>query len=283
MHGAHASSGSGTVDVLLIILAAGVSAAYAGAALASRRRGRRWPLHRIALWIAGIAAGLASVVGPLAAAAHDSFQAHMVGHLLAGMIAPILLVLAAPVTLALRTLPVTPARRLSRVLSSVPARVVTHPITALVLSTGGLWLIYMTPVLGMMRDSMMVHVVVHAHMLLAGYVFIAALIGLDPRPHPTPRALLACVLVVSVAAHGVLAKMLYANPPGEFAGSDVRAGAQLMYYAGAWVEAAVIIVFCAQWYRAADPVRRTRGRRLQGDRPPSPGRRERLSLNPPRT
>lgn len=254
MHSFHASSGEPTLDVLLSVMAVAAIAAYLTGVRISRRKGRDWPLHRAVLWCAGIAVATASVVGPLARAGHESFVAHMAAHLAAGMIAPVMLVLAAPVTLALRALHVTRARRLARVLASRPARLVAHPVTAALVSVGGLWLIYLGHVAEAMRQVPLVHVAVHAHLLLAGYIFTAAVIGLDPRPHPSPRPLVAVVLVLAIAAHGILAKRLYAYPPAGFV--DVQAGSQLMYYAGAWVEAVVVVIFCARWYRATDPRRR---------------------------
>lgn len=256
MHTMHPASPFPVVELLVVGLAATTIAAYLAGMTISRRRGRTWPLRRALCWCAGIVLAAASVIGPLAAAAHEGFVAHMTAHLLAGMIAPLLLVLAAPVTLALRSLAPTPARRLSRLLRSAPARVLTHPVTAAVLSAGGLWLIYLTPILDAMQASPLVHVAVHGHLLLAGYLFTAAMISPDPRPHPVARPIAAAVLVLALAAHGVLAKYLYAHPPAAFAAADVRAGAQLMYYAGAWVEAVIIVVFCAQWYRAAGVQRR---------------------------
>lgn len=254
MHTSHASSSGSFLDLLVAVAAVVAIGAYLGGVRISRRRGREWPRHRAALWCAGIVVAVASVVGPLATAAHESFVAHMAAHLAAGMIAPVMLVLAAPVTLALRALHVTPARRLARLLASRLATLVAHPVTAALLSVGGLWLIYLGPVTEAMRQVPLVHVVVHGHLLLAGYLFTAAVIGLDPRPHPPSRPLVAVVLVLAIAAHGVLAKHLYAHPPVGFV--DVRAGAQFMYYAGTWVEAVVIAIFCARWYRATDPRRR---------------------------
>jgi putative membrane protein len=243
--------------VLLVGVAGLAIAVYAAGVLASRRRGRPWPLHRLGFWAAGVSLATASVVGPLATASHASFVAHMGGHLLAGMLAPLLLVLATPVTLALRTLDVVPARRLSRLLRSRPMRFAAHPLTALTLSAGGLWMLYLTPLFLWMQTDPLLHLAVHAHLLAAGYLVTAAVVGLDPRPHPPSRALVAVVLVLAMASHAVLAKYLYAHPPA-VAPADACDGAQLMYYAGAWIEAAVVVLFCAQWYRASGRGRRVR-------------------------
>ena len=248
---AHSHGSAIPFDLVVIALAILVVAVYAAGAVASSRRGRPWPLYRTALWAAGIALATIAALGPLAHAAHTDFIAHMWAHLLGGMLAPLLLVLAAPVTLALRTLAVTPARRLTRALRSMPARLLAHPISAAALSAGGLWLIYLTPVFEAMQASPLVHIAVHAHLLFAGYLFIAAVIGLDPAPHRPNRVVTAVVLVLAMASHSILAKYLYANPPGTVPTAQAQDGAQLMYYAGAWIEAAIIVIFCAQWYRAA--------------------------------
>ncbi|HWR85864.1 MAG TPA: cytochrome c oxidase assembly protein, partial [Rhodoglobus sp.] len=214
-----------------------------------------WPVHRAVCWGAGVAAALATVVGPLAEAAHRDFVAHMWAHLLIGMLAPLLLVLSAPVTLALRTLSAVPARRLAALLRSVPMQVLAHPVPAALLSAGGLWVLYRTPLLQAMQSDPLVHLLVHAHLLAAGFLFTAAVIGLDPAPHRPDRRLVTVVLVLAAASHAILARSLVAAPPAGVPVAEAEAGAELMYTAGGWVEAAVIVIFCLRWYRAA-------GRRL---------------------
>lgn len=246
---AHAHGAGVPLDVVVLALAALAVASYAAGAIASRRGGRPWPMHRMVLWCVGIAVATAPVVEPLASTVHGSFVGHAWGHVVGGMLAPILLVLAAPVALALRTLAVTPARRLSRLLRSAPVRVLAHPVTAALLSSGGLWLIHLTPLHEAMQASPFVHVVVHAHTVAAGYLFTAALIGVDPNPHPSRWTTRAIVLVLAMASHAVLAKLLYAHPPGATSVADERLGALTMYYAGGVVELGLAMLLCARWYR----------------------------------
>lgn len=261
---AHAGHGGGAPSLDAIVLAGAIAgiALYVVAVVRSRRRGRPWPWVRVVLWCTGIAAATISVVGPLAAASHGSFVAHMWAHLLVGMLAPVLLVLAAPISLALRALSVESARQLSRVLRSRVLRVLSHPVTAACLNAGGLWLIYSTPLLGWMQSSALVHAAVHAHLLRAGYLLTAAAVGLDPTPHRAPHIVTAVALLVTMASHSILAKMVYATPTDLYAVGDVQAGAQLMYYAGGWIEAAIVALFCARWYREAG--RRGIHRRAEG-------------------
>lgn len=242
------------LPVALLLLAAIV---YVAAAVSGGPRGRTWPRSRTALWIAGMAVAATGFVGPLASAAHHSFTAHMWTHLLVGMVAPLLLVLAAPMTLALRTLDVVPARRLSRLLRGPVGRILTNPIVAATANFGGLWTLYVTPLHGLMQQVVLVHWLVMLHLLCAGYLCTASLVSVDPSPHRAGFVLRAVVLVASLTAHGVLAKVLYASPPPGVARDDAHAGAQLMFYGGDAVELVLIVLLCAEWYRVT-------GRRLVG-------------------
>lgn len=258
------------------------AAAYLAAASHSRRSGRSWSWMRTTAWLAGLAAAAAGFVGPLAAAAHDGFTAHMGAHLLVGMVAPLLLALAAPATLALRAMSVTPARRLSRLLRSRVARFFTNPVVAALLNVGGMWALYSTPLYDAMRASMLVHVMVMAHFLFAGFLYTVSLVAIDPSPHRASFGLRAGVLVVSLAAHGILAKLLYAHPLASTEISDARAGAQLMFYGGDAVDVVLMVLLCAEWYRSA-------GRRLPSsdastrrETRPSSSRHPTHPLSPPR-
>ncbi|WP_432514446.1 cytochrome c oxidase assembly protein [Kineococcus sp. SYSU DK001] len=235
------------VVVVAALLLAAVG--YGAAVRAARGRGP-WPVHRTVCWCAGLLCVAAGTVGPLARAAHHGFTAHTGAHLALGMVAPLLLVLAAPVTVALRALPVRRARTLSRVLRWPPVRVVSHPVVAGVLNAGGLWVLYRTDLFALMHTSVAVHVLVHAHLFLAGYLFTASVAGRDPDPHRASLRLRFGVLVVFVAVHSVLAKSLYADPPPGVAVADAERGAQLMYYGGDVVDLALMVLVVAGWYRA---------------------------------
>lgn len=238
-------------------------AAYLWGVTWAARRRRRWPAWRTASAVAGVILVLVAV-GPVGVAGHHDFVAHMWGHLLLGMLAPLLLVLSAPVTCALRTLPVSGARRLSAVLGSVPVRVVTHPVTAATLNIGGLWLLYTTPLHGWMHSSTAVHVLVHAHVLLAGWVFAASILQADPTRHPVGHPARAVVLVAFLALHAILAKHVYAHPPLGVPAIEAQEGAQLMYYGGDYIDLVLIVLFCLDWYRRSAPTTSTRGRRAAG-------------------
>lgn len=247
-------------DALVALALVAAAAGYAAALWAARRRGT-WPTSRLLAWYAGVACAGAGLIGPIAAAARTSFTAHMGGHLLLGMLAPLLLVLGAPVTVILRALPVTGARSLTRLLRTPAVRVVTHPGVAATLNAGGLWTLYTTDLYQLMHASAFLHGLVHAHIFLAGYVFTASLVGPDPDPHRASTPVRAVVLVGFVAAHSILAKWLYAHPPAGVGSSDGQVGAQLMYYGGDMVDVTLIVLLFTGWYAATRP---------RGSVPPDP-------------
>ena len=183
---------------------AAVAVVYLAATRRLCRRSTTWPRWRTARWLVGVATAIAGAVA-LSLGGHD-LPLHVAGHLLLGMLAPVLLVTAAPVTLALRALSRERARVLGRLLRSRPLAVLTHPAAAALLDVGGLWLLYRTDV-----PATVPPLVVHVHMLLAGYLFAFALIGPDPAPHRPGFAVRTGAPVVAVAAHDVLAKLLYAR------------------------------------------------------------------------
>lgn len=245
----HASGSGISPDIVIALPFACALVFYGGCAIIQWRQGRPWPWYRSASWTAGVMTAAAGFVGPLAAAAHQDFVAHMRAHLLVGMAAPLLLVLAAPGSLILRSIHVGSARRLSHVLNSWPARFLSAPIVAAILNVGGMWVLYSTPLYDAMRESLLVHMAVMTHFLLAGYLFTAAIIPIDPAPHRAGFPLRTGVVVLALAAHGILAKVLYAHPPVGVEVADAQAGAMLMYYAGDLIDVAIITILCAQWYK----------------------------------
>ncbi|MDR7275526.1 cytochrome c oxidase assembly protein [Catenuloplanes atrovinosus] len=236
------------------LLAVALAGGYLWAVSAVARRGRPWPLGRTLAWCAG---ALAAGLGPHLRTPGE-FTAHMAGHLLLGMVAPLLLVAGAPITLLLRALPAARARALSRLLRSAPVRALTHPVTAALLNAGGLWLLYATPLYAASAHPGWPHAAVHVHVLAAGYLFTAALIGPDPAPHRPSFGVRAAALAGFLGAHAVLAKWLYAHPPPGVGAADAEAAAYLMYYGGELIDLVLIVLFCRAWYAAAAPGQRTR-------------------------
>ncbi|VEF48154.1 putative membrane protein CtaG family, copper [Bacillus freudenreichii] len=225
----------------------------AGIATSKQPRLKKWPKYRYVLWVAGIASITVTLIGPLFEQAHTDFIFHMTGHLLLGMLAPLLLVLSAPVTLLLRSLDKESARRVAQIFKSQTVQFISHPIVASILNIGGLWVLYTTGLFSVMHDYFAIHALVHIHIFLAGYIFTAAMIYVDPVSHRFSYLFRTIVFILALAGHQILAKYIYAHPPDHVSFHAAQAGGMLMYYGGDAIDLVIIIIFFRQWYKSARP------------------------------
>lgn len=241
------------IVVVIVVLAV----AYPVASVRAGTGSLGWPRRRTAAWLLGCA--VAAVALSPVLAGHDP-RAHMTQHLLLGMAAPLGLVLAAPVTLLLRVTEPGTGRRIARVLRARPVHVLVHPATAALLAVGGLYAVLLTP-LADATGGQVLHDALLLHYLVAGWVFTWSIAGPDPAPRRPGMTTRVVVLVLAIAAHSVLAKVVYARAPAGPDGEAVRAAAQLMYYGGDLAELALAAALFATWYRRRG---RSRGQRREG-------------------
>ncbi|MFF8948531.1 cytochrome c oxidase assembly protein [Streptomyces sp. NPDC014940] len=208
-----------------------------------------WSRWRTVGFLSGVLLIGTALLPPVAPFAHEDFRGHMAQHMLIGMYAPLALVLAAPVTLLLRTLPAARGRQLTTVLHSPPVRLITHPAVALAISTGGLAVLYFTPLYNATMNTPAAHWLLHAHFLLSGFLFAYVIAGPDPAPsRPTVRARLV-YLGVAIAAHAVIAQMMYGGFWVDIHAPipQVQAGAEIMYYGGDIAELLLAAALVATW------------------------------------
>ncbi|GMK39160.1 membrane protein [Paenibacillus sp. CCS19] len=251
-HHVHLSEGTPLLPALPFTLAI---TAYIIAVIVTSRYYKPWPIIRTVSWTVGSLFAMTGVTGHLSQRAAGDFQAHMINHLLLGMLAPLLMVLAAPMTLVLRTLSIPSARRVSQALNSWPLRRLTHPAVTAFLHIGGLWLLYTTSLYTHLHDSSLLYFIVHAHMIVAGYLFTASILYIDPIRHRVSFVYRAAVLVIASACHGILSKHIYAHPPHGVALEQAEAAGMLMYYGGDVIDIVLVFILCCQWYRATKPRR----------------------------
>ncbi len=232
--------------------------AYLHAVRSVRRRRRTRSTARTVAFLAGIGVLAVALLPPLAT--HDEVvRLHVIQHVLIGMVAPMFLALSAPVMLALNVLAPRRRRAAVSVLNTLPARLVSHGLTAACLSVGGMAVLYGTGLFALSERVAWLHLAVHAHFIVSGYLFAAAVVGLDPHRHRVGM-LARCALVVLVfGAHETIAKLLYAHGSAGW-----HAGATVMWYGGDAADVLLLVALFTQWYRRE-------GRRLQRRVPPGAG------------
>ena len=176
-----------------------------------RSRGDRWPWGRLVSWLLGIGIVIWCTNASIAMYAQVSVGLHMVQHMTLAMLAPILLVLGAPATLALRALPVAhgnergPREWLVWLLQSWVTRVLTNPVYVFLVYVIGLYGLYFTPAFGWLMGSHVGHVIMQVHFIISGYLFCWVLIGVDPRPRPLPYWGRLVLLLLALSIHGFFA------------------------------------------------------------------------------
>lgn len=258
------NAGHGGADWLLPLCVAAGILPYLTAVYVQYKRGRSWSGWRTACFAFGMATLTLAILPPLAGFAHHDLRGHMVQHLLLGMLAPLGLVFAAPVTLALKTLPTHVGRRIVAFLHSRPVWILSHPLAALLFNIGGMYLLYLTPLYAAMLTHPPLHILVHVHFVMAGCLFTWAIAGPDPGPRRPGLRIRLGVLFLSMAAHAILAKSMYAYgwPRGTHdTYSQIQSAAQLMYYGGDLTELWLVIALFGLRYRAGNPEKLKRPRR----------------------
>ncbi|MFI6432062.1 cytochrome c oxidase assembly protein [Rhodococcus oryzae] len=154
-----------------------------------RKRGDTWPVGRTIAWVLGCATLLVATSSGLGRYSPAVFSVHMGAHMALSMLAPVLLVLGGPMTLALRALSPAgpkgvpgPREWLLAALHSPVSRFLTHPLVASVLFVGGFYALYLGGIFGATLDSHGAHLLMNVHFILSGYLFYWVVIGIDPAP-----------------------------------------------------------------------------------------------------
>ncbi|MEV4466022.1 cytochrome c oxidase assembly protein [Micromonospora echinofusca] len=246
-----------------LVLAAGV---YLYGVHRLRLRGDRWPVARTVFFLGPGLGGIAAVtVSGLHAYDTALLSVHMVQHMVLSMISPIFLALGAPVTLALRTLPPRPRKRLLAVVHSRIARIYSFPLVAFTIFVVNPFALYFTDLYRYTLEHAWAHEVVHAHFIMTGCVFFWPLLGLDPLPGRWPYPGRALLMLLSVPFHTVLGLTIMQSstlfggdwyPSLGLTWSDpwqdqVVAGG-ILWAGGEFVSVTMLAVLVVQWMRHAE-------------------------------
>jgi len=185
-----------------------LTALYIRGVISLVRRGDKWPVGRTISFAFGISLLDYATSGGLGLYSVFSFQYHMIAHMVLSMIAPIALVLSAPMTLALRTLPIgrTSEERGLRgwvltLIHSRFAQIWTHPVFALALFDGSLFALYFTPLFSELMSSHFGHFLMNLHFIGVGFLFFYVIIGIDPNPRRTHHLVRMIILLAAMSIH----------------------------------------------------------------------------------
>ena len=225
-------------------------------------RGRAWPAGRSLAFAGAMLAFAAATLSGLAAYDTVLFSAHMVQHLLLGMIGPVLLVLSRPLTLALQAGSRPTQVSLLRALHHPVVRAVARPGVTFVAFAATLWLLYFTPLYDLSLRNDVVHLLVHVHFVTVGVLFYGTVLATDPRPHEAGPATRVGLAFLALPAHAFLGMALLTGTAllGPDVGpswlddplADQRLGAGLLLSVGELLGLTVLLGVVWSWMGAED-------------------------------
>jgi len=147
-----------------------------------RRRGARsgWKTSRTACFLGGIAVLAIALVSPIDAYADSLLSVHMVQHLLLMQVAPPLLLLGRPITLALRASSGAARARVSVFAHSGIARALGSPAVGFSAFAIVLWVSHFSPLYEATLTEGWLHALEHMVFLLAALLFWWPVVARDP-------------------------------------------------------------------------------------------------------
>ncbi|MDP5310249.1 cytochrome c oxidase assembly protein [Streptomyces poriferorum] len=242
---------------------------YVYAVLRLRRRGDDWPVSRTVFFVVGVLTIALVMCTRLNDYGMVMFSVHMVQHMVISMLSPILLLLGAPVTLALRALPVAgrgrkgPRELLLMLLHSRYMKIITHPAFTIPLFIASLYALYFTPLFDFLMGSTAGHLAMMVHFLAVGLVFFWPIMGIDPGPHRPGYLMRMLELFAGMPFHaffGIALMMasepmvkVYENPPASLgidALSDQNAAGGIAWAFSEIPSVLVLVALVFQWYRS---------------------------------
>lgn len=178
------------------------------------QRGDSWSRLRTASWLTGVAIGVFATNTEISRYALVSMSAHMTQHMALGMLVPIFLVLGAPITLALRSVKATeydllgPREWILIVIQSRYSKLITHPLIALTIYSGSIYVVYFSSLMTTLMSSHIGHVLMHIHFVLSGYLFFWLIIGTDFQPRKLAHPFKLLLVFISIVLHAVFGLIL---------------------------------------------------------------------------
>lgn len=272
-------------DLFFGFAVAAMLVVYLGWVLRLRRRGDAWPVGRTVAWVAACLVLAYLVLGAPAVYGHVLLSVHMAAHMAYVMVVPILLVTAAPVTLAMRALPARtdgsrgPREWLLGLVHSRWGRVVANPVVAAFVFISTMVAFYFSPLLYLASTTHLGHIGMIVHFVLSGYLFVNGLIGVDPGPRRPGYPMRLILLFATMAAHAffgvaitTMTELLAADYFGALglhwgvdALADQRAAGEIAWGIGEIPSLAVAVLLAMSWARDDARIARRKDRAADRD------------------
>ncbi|WP_392507361.1 cytochrome c oxidase assembly protein [Naumannella halotolerans] len=262
--------GPGRPNLLLATVALTAIVLYLLGWLRLRRRGIEWPVVRTICWALGWLLICYAATSGLWEYGSAMFSYHMLVHVTLNMLAPVLLVLGGPVTLALRVGHPAAVDGLQTVRDGVEAimgwrvlGVLAHPLLVWAAFVGSLYVLYLTPLFDLGMRFHWSHQLMTFHFLITGFFYYAVVIGVDQPPRPLPHIARLGYVFAAMPFHAFFAVIVMSAEViigadfypllgltwGPDLATDQELGGQLTWALGEFPLLVVVVALLIQWFR----------------------------------
>jgi cytochrome c oxidase assembly factor CtaG len=229
------------------------------------------PAWRTWAWVAGVAVVVIALDSGIERYDTTLFWVHMIQHMLLTLVAPPLLLLAAPITVLLRAVsPETRRRRILPLLHARAVRLLSFPIVAWVVFAAVMWGSHFSPLFDASLENDWIHRLEHGLFVVAALLFWWPAIGADPSPWRMRPAVRVIYVGLQMPQNTFLALAIYmATSPlyrhyvttvrswGPTPLEDQQLAGGIMWIGGDLAFLTVVILLVLVWMR--DEERRTVG------------------------
>lgn len=227
------------------------------------------PRRHVVFFLGGVGTLAVALISPIERYEGTLFSVHMTQHMLLEFVAAPLLLLGAPVTLALRAAGPGLRRGLLAVLRSRVVHAVSFPIVAWIVFAAVNWFWHFSPLYDQALENEPLHYLQHATFIGASLLFWAPVIAIDPIRWRLPHPVRLLYLFLAMPQNSFLGLALYSTgsvlyphyasnqlPWAPSPMEDQRLGGVIMWVGGdaAFLFAMAVVVFA--WMRHEE--RRTR-------------------------
>jgi putative copper resistance protein D len=207
--------------------------------------------------------------GPVSVYVMNYFPAHIVQHLILMIVAPAFLAMAAPVTLALQTLPPKPRKVLNRFLHSKFLHIVTFPLVVFTLYYVVMWWFFTTTAIGFAMEHMWVMDLLNLLFFAGGIMFWWPIVGKDTILHwRTGFGGKMITLAIGIPFESFLGIALSGTkiPPAPmYSPHDWYTGGQLLWGLSELLTTLALGIVVANWMSSEDRHNRRMARTSQND------------------
>ncbi|MGQ5634989.1 MULTISPECIES: cytochrome c oxidase assembly protein [unclassified Streptomyces] len=273
-----------SADPFFLVACLAGLALYGWGVVRLRRRGDAWSAWRTVAFAVGVLTVGLVMCTRLNDYGMVMFSVHMVQHMIISMLSPILVLLGAPVTLALRALPTAgrgrtgPRELLLALLHSRYMRIITHPAFTIPMFIASLYVLYFTPLFDFLMGSKTGHIAMMVHFFAVGMVFFWPIMGVDPGPHRPGYVMRMLELFAGMPFHaffGIALMMAsapmvdtFTHPPASLgidALSDQNAAGGIAWAFSEIPSVLVLIALLFQWYGSEQRQARRKDRAADRD------------------